>query len=72
MVRLLLLGLLTLKFGPDVDHVFGALFREHLYLVLLVVAAGVVAWLMHRKREGKSRKSTSTDAKKIQRSQRGV
>ena len=64
MVRFLLLALLTIKFGPDVVHVFGALFREHLYLVLLVAGAGVVAWLMHRKREGKSRKSTSTNAQK--------
>jgi membrane protein YqaA with SNARE-associated domain len=72
MVRFLLLGLLTIKFGPDVVHALGALFREHLYLVLLVAAAGVVAWLMHRKREGKSRKSTSTDAKKIPRSHGGA
>jgi membrane protein YqaA with SNARE-associated domain len=64
MVRFLLLGLLTIKFGPDVVHVFGALFREHLYLVLLVAVAGLVAWLMHRKREGKSGKSTSTNAEK--------
>jgi membrane protein YqaA with SNARE-associated domain len=72
MVRFLVLGLLTIKFGPDVVHVFGALFREHLYLVLLVAAAGVVAWLMHRKREGKTRKSTSTDAEKTHRSQGGA
>jgi membrane protein YqaA with SNARE-associated domain len=64
MVRFLLLGLLTIKFGPDVVHVFGALFREHLYLVLLVAVAGVVVWLMHRKREGKSAKSTSTNTQK--------
>jgi membrane protein YqaA with SNARE-associated domain len=64
MVRFLLLGILIIKFGPDVVHVFGALFREHLYLVLLVAAMGVVAWLMHRKREGKSGKSTSTNAQK--------
>jgi membrane protein YqaA with SNARE-associated domain len=72
MVRFLLLGLLTIKFGPDVVHVFGALFREHLYLVLLVAAAGIVAWLMHRKREGKAGKSTSTDADKALRSQGGA
>ena len=64
MVRFLVLGLLTIKFGPDVVHVIGALFREHLYLALLVAVAGVVAWLMHRKREGKSRKSTLTNAQK--------
>ena len=64
MVRFLLLGVLTIKFGPDVVHVFGALFRQHLYLVLLVVAAGVVAWLVHRKREGNSGNSTATNAEK--------
>jgi membrane protein YqaA with SNARE-associated domain len=58
MVRFLLLGLLTIKFGPDVVHVFGTVFREHLYLVMLVAAAGIIAWLMHRKRESKSGKST--------------
>jgi membrane protein YqaA with SNARE-associated domain len=72
MVRFLLLGLLTIKFGPDVVHALGALFREHLYLVLLVAAAGFVAWLMHRKREGKRRKSRSADAKKTHRSQGGA
>jgi membrane protein YqaA with SNARE-associated domain len=69
MVRFLVLGLLTIKFGPDVVHVFGALFREHLYLVLLVAAAGVVAWLMHWKSEGKGRKLTSTDTERVPRSQ---
>ena len=54
MVRFLLLGILTIKFGPDVVHIFGALFRQHLYLVLLVAAMGVVAWLLHRKREGRA------------------
>ena len=29
MVRFLLLGLLTVKFGPDVVHMFGTLFRQH-------------------------------------------
>jgi membrane protein YqaA with SNARE-associated domain len=72
LVRFLILGLLTIKFGPDVVHIFGAIFREHMYLVMLVAAAGVVAWLMHRKREGKTRESTSTDGKKTQRSRRGA
>ena len=69
MVRFLVLGLLTIKFGPDVVHVFGALIREHLYLVMLIAATGIVAWLMHRMREGKARKSTSMDAKAIRRPQ---
>ena len=60
MVRFLVLGLLTIKFGPDVVHILGALFREHLYWVLLIGAAGIVAWLMHWKREGKAGKSTES------------
>ncbi len=49
MVRFLILGLLTLKFGPDVVRLFGALFRQHLYLVLLIAGAALVGWLMHRR-----------------------
>jgi len=64
MVRFLLLGLLTVKFGPNVVHIVGGLFREHLYVVMLVAAAGVVAWLMHRKSEGRTRQSKLTNAKK--------
>jgi membrane protein YqaA with SNARE-associated domain len=66
MVRFLLLGLLTVKFGPNVVRIVGGLFREHLYVVMLVAAAGVVAWLMHRKSEGRTRKSKLADAKKTQ------
>ncbi len=66
MVRFLLLGLLTVKFGPNVVHIVGGLFREHLYVVMLVAAAGVVAWLMHRKSEGRTRKSKLANAKKTQ------
>jgi membrane protein YqaA with SNARE-associated domain len=66
MVRFLLLGLLTVKFGPNVVRIVGGLFREHLYVVMLVAAAGVVAWLMHRKSEGRTRKSKLADAKKAQ------
>ena len=66
MVRFLLLGLLTVKFGPNVVRIVGGLFRQHLYVVMLVAAAGVVAWLMHRKSEGRTRKSKLTDTEKTQ------
>ena len=46
MVRFLVLALLTLKFGPDAVRLVGMLFRQHLYLVMLVAAAALVAWLM--------------------------
>lgn len=49
MVRFLLLALLTLKFGPQVVHLFGELFREHYYVVMLVAAAALIAWLMRRR-----------------------
>ena len=49
MVRFLILSLLTLKFGPGVVHLVANVFRRHFYLVLLVIAAGVVGWLMHRR-----------------------
>jgi len=49
MVRFLILSLLTLQFGPGVVHVVANVFRRHFYLVLLVIAAGVVGWLMHRR-----------------------
>jgi hypothetical protein len=37
--------------------------------VLLVATAGVVAWILHRKREGKTRTSTPTNVQKTQKSQ---
>jgi membrane protein YqaA with SNARE-associated domain len=52
-VRFLLLALLTLKYGPNVVHVLGELVRRHAYWVLLVIAAGVVVWMVVRKTRGK-------------------
>jgi membrane protein YqaA with SNARE-associated domain len=49
MVRFLLLALLTLKFGPQVVHLFGELFLKHYYVIMLVAAAALVAWLMRRR-----------------------
>ncbi|HYA25353.1 MAG TPA: VTT domain-containing protein [Terriglobales bacterium] len=72
MVRFLLLSLLTLKFGPDAVRIIAALFREHLYLVMLVVAAGMVAWLMRRKQARLRNNSTAKDAEESQNPQRIV
>lgn len=58
MVRFLLLALLTLKFGPDVVRLIGVLFRQHLYLVMLVAAAAAVAWLM-RWKQGRARNNSA-------------
>jgi len=47
-LRFLILGLLTLKYGPNVVHVLGELVR-HSYWVLVVIAAGITVWLLVRK-----------------------
>jgi membrane protein YqaA with SNARE-associated domain len=54
MVRFLLLGVLTIKFGPDVVHLLGALFRQHYYWILAVIVAGLLVWLVMRKRNSDS------------------
>jgi membrane protein YqaA with SNARE-associated domain len=46
MVRFLTLALLTLKFGPSAVQFMGNLLRRHIYVVLLVAAAGALAWLL--------------------------
>jgi membrane protein YqaA with SNARE-associated domain len=48
-LRFLILGLLTLKYGPNVVHVLGELVRRHSYWVLVVIAAGITVWLLVRK-----------------------
>jgi membrane protein YqaA with SNARE-associated domain len=48
-LRFLILGLLTLKYGPNVVHVLGELVRRHFYWVLIVSAAGIGVWLIVRK-----------------------
>jgi len=52
-VRFLILGVLTLKFGPEVVHLTAELFRHHLLWVLAVVAAGVAVWILLRARKPK-------------------
>ena len=54
MVRFLILGLLTIKFGPNVVHLSGTLFRQHYYLLLEAIIAGFVVWwvLRRKKRKG--------------------
>jgi membrane protein YqaA with SNARE-associated domain len=54
LVRFLFLGLLTIKFGPDVVHLFGTLFRQHYYLILEAILVGLVVWwVMRRKKKRK-------------------
>jgi membrane protein YqaA with SNARE-associated domain len=52
MVRFLALGLLTIKFGPDVVHWLGAVFQQHYYLLLEAIIAGlVVGWVIRRRKK---------------------
>ena len=51
MVRFLLLGLLTIRFGPDVVHLFGTVFRQHYYLILEAIIVGLVVWFVMRRRK---------------------
>lgn len=55
LVRFLLLGLLTLKYGPNVLHLLEQLIVRHFYWVLVVVAAGLALWLAVRRSPSKSR-----------------
>jgi membrane protein YqaA with SNARE-associated domain len=50
MVRFLALGLLTIKFGPNVVHWLGTLFRQHYHLLLEAIIAGLVVWWVLRRR----------------------
>jgi membrane protein YqaA with SNARE-associated domain len=62
MVRFLILAGLTMKFGPDVVRMVGGLFRQHLYLVLGVVALGLLGWLLQRTANQKNRAEAEPQA----------
>jgi membrane protein YqaA with SNARE-associated domain len=51
MVRFLVLGLLTIRFGPDVVHLLGTVFRQHYYLILEAIIVGLVLWFVMRRRK---------------------
>lgn len=54
-VRFMVLSLLTLWFGPEIVQLTGKVFRHHFYWVFGVIVAGVMVWLVVRRR-GKARK----------------
>jgi membrane protein YqaA with SNARE-associated domain len=54
LLRFLVLGVLTIKFGPNVVHWFGALFKQHYYLLLEAVIAGLVVWWVLRRNKKKT------------------
>jgi membrane protein YqaA with SNARE-associated domain len=49
-LRFLILGLLTLRFGPQVVEIGGRVIAHGFKWVLLALAAGVLGWLMWRRR----------------------
>lgn len=50
-VRFLILGILTIKFGPDVVRLTAELFGHHYYWILAAVVMGLIVWLaLHRKK----------------------
>jgi len=51
MVRFLLLGLLTIRLGPDVVHLFGTVFKQHYYLLLEAIIVGLIGWFVMRRRK---------------------
>jgi membrane protein YqaA with SNARE-associated domain len=51
MVRFVLLGLLTIKFGPDVVRLSATLFRQHYYWLLAALIAGSLIWLVMRRKK---------------------
>ena len=55
-VRFLVLSLLTVKFGPGAVRWFSAVFRKHYYVVITLAVAALIAWLLHRRSNGQSRK----------------
>jgi membrane protein YqaA with SNARE-associated domain len=53
MVRFLVLGLLTIRFGPDVVQWLGTVFKQHYYLILEAIIAGLVIWFVMRRKKKK-------------------
>jgi membrane protein YqaA with SNARE-associated domain len=71
-VRFLMLGLLTVKFGPDVVHLMGTVFQQHYYLILEAILAGLVIWLALRRKRTKRKILIAEDAEDSQSSRRRI
>ena len=57
-IRFLILGLLTIKFGPDVVRLTGELFGHHYYWILAAAVMGLIVWwTLHRKKQRRSREA---------------
>ena len=59
-VRFLVLSLLTMWFGPQIVGLMAKLFRQHLYWGLGAILAGLILWLLMRRRKGINNKTTES------------
>jgi len=63
-VRFFVLALLTLYFGPQIVGFAGNLIRRHLYWVLvLLVVAGLIAWLVWRRKKNQSKPQPTAESR---------
>jgi membrane protein YqaA with SNARE-associated domain len=58
MVRFLVLGGLTLWFGPQIVDLMGVLFHKHLYWVLGALMLTLAVWLVLRRTRGKGKRTS--------------
>jgi membrane protein YqaA with SNARE-associated domain len=58
-VRVLVLSLLTLWFGPQIVELMGSVVRQHLAWLLGAIGGGVLVWLLMRRSRRRRRKDTS-------------
>jgi membrane protein DedA with SNARE-associated domain len=54
LLRFAFWSLLALAYGPQIVGLFAALFRRHFYWVLAVLAAGLLGWLLARRRKARA------------------
>ena len=65
MVRFLVLGLLTIEFGPDVVHLFGTVLRQHYCWLVGAIVAALVVWLMMRRKMKKTIAEDAADSQRL-------
>lgn len=65
-LRFLLLGILTIKFGPDIVRMSGTLFKAHWQLVLGAVGLALLLWLSLRAAKRKSLAQEAKDSETTQ------